>query len=167
ETFLGAKLTWAWPEGSKHAQLRELYQDLLAARRAWPALRDRQHTVARVLKTSTSQTIEDTPALLLLERGGDNGVLIAANLSMECLPLTTLQLKDKKPLLSTEDARYGGNRTSLPSPFGRCPQGEGAEHSSFSHACSPQSEHPPKSEEILQEILPHELLIFDLGRGQR
>ena len=54
ETFAAAKLAWAWPEGSPHAQLRQLYQDLLAARRQWPALRDRRHTSARLLSTLAS-----------------------------------------------------------------------------------------------------------------
>ena len=58
ETFLAAKLAWAWPEGSPQAQLRRLYQDLLAARRHWPALRDRRHTMARSsILCSTGETI--------------------------------------------------------------------------------------------------------------
>ncbi len=42
DTFAAAKLGWSWPEGSPQAQLRRLYRDLLAARRRWPALRDRR-----------------------------------------------------------------------------------------------------------------------------
>ena len=49
ETFLSAKLAWSWPEGSLQAKHRRLYQDLLAARRQWPALRDREHTNARLI----------------------------------------------------------------------------------------------------------------------
>ena len=32
-TFASARLNWSWPEGSRRAGLRHLYQDLLAARR--------------------------------------------------------------------------------------------------------------------------------------
>lgn len=114
-TFAAAKLHWAWPEGSAHAQRRLLYQDLLAARRRWPALRDRRHTKARLLGCPNSQN----PALLTLHRGGEDGLLAVANLTMETLPMPALELGGRPLLLSTEDARYGGARPLLPSPFGK------------------------------------------------
>ena len=82
ETFAAAKLAWAWPEGSSHAQLRQLYQDLLAARRRWPALRDRRHTHARLLNDSGDGR-DGQPALLVLQRGGDDGLLAVANLTAQ------------------------------------------------------------------------------------
>ena len=54
-TFAAAKLAWAWPEGSPQAQLRQLYQDLLRARRRWPAIRDRRHTAARLLRRGSAR----------------------------------------------------------------------------------------------------------------
>jgi maltooligosyltrehalose trehalohydrolase len=143
ETFAAAKLSWSWPEGSPQAQLRQLYQDLLAARRQWPALRDRRHTSARLVSTAMwhdhsrpcklpataegdaeTGTVEgglkaDTaeggcatrPTILLLERGGDHGRLLAvANLTAQTVPLAALELGEADLLLSTEDVRYGGDR---------------------------------------------------------
>ena len=103
-TFLAAKLAWAWPDGSAEAQLRQLYQDLLAARRRWPALRDRQHTVAQLVNDSLS----DHPSLLVVRRGRDEAILAAANLTTQEVSIAALPLEGKDLLLSTEDARYGG-----------------------------------------------------------
>ncbi len=110
QTFAAAKLGWAWPEGSAEAQLRQLYQDLLAARRRWPALRDRRHTTARVWTDPRSTDSECRPALLLLQRGGDDGLLAVANLTPQNLSIAALNLDGRQLLLSTEDARYGGER---------------------------------------------------------
>ena len=84
ETFAAAKLDWAWPEGSPQAQLRQLYQDLLAARRRWPALRDRRHTAARAAErpAELDRIGDGQPALLVLQRGGDDGLLAVANLTI-------------------------------------------------------------------------------------
>ena len=60
ETFLSAKLEWSWPEGSAHAKHRRLYQDLLAARRQWPALRDRQRTNARLIDPDSADQGDPT-----------------------------------------------------------------------------------------------------------
>jgi maltooligosyltrehalose trehalohydrolase len=107
-TFAAAKLSWAWPEGSTHAQRRRLYQDLLAARRNWPALADWRHTTARVLGNARDR--DGRPSLLLIQRGGDDGLLAVANLGATTLSLAAVELNDRKLLLSTEDTRYGGNR---------------------------------------------------------
>ncbi len=61
DTFLSAKLAWAWPEGSLQAKHRRLYQDLLSARRQWPALRDREHTIARLLDPDSGGQAADLP----------------------------------------------------------------------------------------------------------
>jgi maltooligosyltrehalose trehalohydrolase len=137
-TFAAARLDWAWPAGSPHAQLRHLYQDLLAARRQWPALGDRRHTRARLLTDSDSKDQKRRPALLRLERGGDDGILAVANLTANTLSLAALELSGREVLLSTEDARYGGSRGSLP-------EGEGT----------------------YRQILPHELLVFNGGGGRQ
>ncbi len=137
ETFAAAKLSWSWPEGSAQAQLRQLYQDLLAARRQWPALRDRRHTAARLANGDGTTTTGEGgcatgPPLLLLERGGDEGLLAVANLTAVAASLATLKPGGGHLLLSTEDARYGGVR---------------------------------RNDHSREEILPHELLIF-ASKGQ-
>jgi maltooligosyltrehalose trehalohydrolase len=106
ETFASAKLAWAWPAGSTNAQHRQLYQDLLTARRSWPALRDRRHTRAKLLNSSDVNLSD----LLVIQRGGDDGLLVVANLSAEKTSTAALELSGKKLMLSTEDTRYGGNR---------------------------------------------------------
>ena len=133
------RLPRTWPEGSAHARLRQLYQDLLAARRQWPALRDRRHTAARLVigdgrghcDVGTAEGgCATRPAILLLQRGGDDGLLAVANLAAEPVPLAALKLGGGHLLLSTEDARYGGARHD-------------------DHSC--------------EEILPYELLVFASG----
>jgi maltooligosyltrehalose trehalohydrolase len=107
-TFASAKLDWAWPEGSPQQARRQLYADLLAARRDWPALRDRRQTTARLLRGD--------PPLLLLRRGGEGGVLAVANLSPEAAHVPPGEIGGKRLLLSTEEARYGGSRNGDDSP---------------------------------------------------
>jgi maltooligosyltrehalose trehalohydrolase len=111
-TFAAAKLRWSWPEGSLHAQLRQLYRDLLAARRQWPALRDRQGMTARVIGNEDPDEPQPTgqPPVLVLKRGGDSGLLAVANLTAESVAFPPLELGSGRLLLSTEDVRYGGNR---------------------------------------------------------
>jgi maltooligosyltrehalose trehalohydrolase len=132
ETFVSARLDWAWPEGSPQAQRRNLYRDLLAARRSWPALRDRQHTTARLRKSPQAKT----PDLLVVHRGRGNALRIVANLSATTASIAALELEGRPLLLTTEDVRYGGSRTAI----------------------------LPKE---LNVVLPHELLVFDAGGGQR
>jgi maltooligosyltrehalose trehalohydrolase len=109
ETFLSAKLAWAWPDGSLQAKHRRLYEDLLAARRQWPALRDREHTNARLIDADLDNQ-DGRPSILLLERGGENGLLALANLSAKTAIYPHLELAGKHVMLSTEYVRYGGSR---------------------------------------------------------
>jgi maltooligosyltrehalose trehalohydrolase len=139
-TFAAAKLRWAWPEGSPHAQLRKLYEDLLAARRRWPALRDRRHTTARLVgmapgegdspvfaarklgqspfdaaKTGLSPfepPRSEPAAVLVLERGSEDGLVAVANLSPNATALPPRELAGRRLMLSTEDVRYGGSRAA-------------------------------------------------------
>lgn len=127
ETFAGAKLSWAWPEDSREAHLRQLYRDLLTARRQWPALRDRLHTSARnvvgTLRMSTGRTGDpqgrqscrhtECADYIVLQRGGDQGVLAVANLSANPTAMPAIELNDRELLLTTEDSRYGGARGAL------------------------------------------------------
>jgi maltooligosyltrehalose trehalohydrolase len=61
-TFASARLSWSWDDRDR-AGLRRLYNDLLTARRYWPALRDFHRRSARL--------IDD--AVLQLIRGGTEG----------------------------------------------------------------------------------------------
>jgi maltooligosyltrehalose trehalohydrolase len=131
ETFQRAKLSWQWPAGSLHAGIRCLYATLLGARRRWPALRDRQHTRARLvpvhglgtgaffgpeMPSPTTPTAEKgacplpPAALLILERGGAPGVLAVANLTAQCASACGVEHGERTLVLSSEEPRFGGAR---------------------------------------------------------
>jgi maltooligosyltrehalose trehalohydrolase len=110
DTFAAAKIAWSWPEGSFNAQLRLLYKDLLAARRKWPALKDRSHTVACMVNKLDSAENTDQAGVMSIERGKNGELLAVANLSAKSLPLPLLELEGKRPIISTEDVGYGGER---------------------------------------------------------
>ncbi len=110
ETFQSALLEWSWPPDSLQGKLRLLYQDLLAARRHWPPLRDRRHTAASMVDASRAQ--HGTPKLLVIERGDTEKIIAYANLGKDVLQLSTQysSRRTRYPILSTEDCRYGGTR---------------------------------------------------------
>jgi maltooligosyltrehalose trehalohydrolase len=102
ETFASAKIAWRWPEGSPEAGLRRLYRDLLGYRRTWPALRDREHTVARLLDESES--------ILELKRGALPAIVTWANLTSSPQAISWPLPRGQQLLLSTAEPRYGGDR---------------------------------------------------------
>ncbi|MCU0977745.1 MAG: malto-oligosyltrehalose trehalohydrolase [Pirellulaceae bacterium] len=108
ETFASAGLSWSWPDGSPQAGIRNLYRDLLAARRRWPPLRGRSPAVARLVPVQDFHG--DERVLLALQRGSDGELLACANLTPLELPLA-VDVGGRRRLLSTEDQRYGGGRT--------------------------------------------------------
>ncbi len=101
-TFAAARLSWSWPEGTPRAALRRLYQDLLAARRRWPALRDYQHRRARLLPDPA------TGPVLELCRGEDAALRAFFNLGGQRHPLPPPA--GQTLLFSSEAVRYGGSR---------------------------------------------------------
>jgi maltooligosyltrehalose trehalohydrolase len=107
-TFESAKLTWQWPEGTFPARLRRLVRDLLQARRTWPPLQDRQHTVAQVVPNQDRP--DEEPKILLVERGASPRLLAMANLSAERQPLPKVDRPDDELRFSTEASVYGGTR---------------------------------------------------------
>jgi maltooligosyltrehalose trehalohydrolase len=126
ETFSAAKLDWTWPEGTDRFKRRLLYQDLLKIRKQWPTPAAKQHTTARLLKSPGNEDRD----LLLFNRGGDNGLLIAANLTQNVASTADLPIGKTRLLLSTEDVRYGGVRSAAQSaeclfPFEAMVLGEG------------------------------------------
>jgi maltooligosyltrehalose trehalohydrolase len=110
ETFVSARLSWSWPEGTPRAGLRRLYHDLLAARRQWPALRDFEERSARLMPDT-----ENGPVLELLRgpAGSDKQMRILFNLSEQPQPLPDSPLPGQCALFSSEASRYGGSRKDL------------------------------------------------------
>ena len=51
-TFAASRLSWSWESDPHRSGLRRLYQDLLQARREWPALRDYVQRTACLLQTA-------------------------------------------------------------------------------------------------------------------
>jgi maltooligosyltrehalose trehalohydrolase len=116
-TFATARLTWSWPEGSARAGLRRLYQDLLAARRAWPALRDFRLGAARLLPDRRSSVLE-------LLRGGQSASADAVqaffNLTAQSQPCGSVH-PGATHLLRSEAACYGGQQTEALPRAELCP----------------------------------------------
>jgi maltooligosyltrehalose trehalohydrolase len=110
ETFAATQLAWSWPEGTAAAGLRRLYGDLLAARRTWPALRDSTQRTARLLPD------EDQGVVLELVRSGvesgAEGIHALFNLTGERQPLPIVPAAASQVLLSSESARYLGERSA-------------------------------------------------------
>jgi maltooligosyltrehalose trehalohydrolase len=104
-TFTASRLTWAWPAGSPQAGLRQLYRDLLSARKKWPALRDWASRQARLI------SLGENSLVLQLIRGGtspdaENALLCYFNLTNSPQPL---EIPNHLTLLfSSEAAAYHG-----------------------------------------------------------
>jgi maltooligosyltrehalose trehalohydrolase len=164
KTFAAAKLDWAWPDGSAQSQLRRLYQDLLAARRNWPALRDRRRTRARLLSGSSSKDSAGEGVLLLLQRGGAGGLLVVANLTARNMSINKFyQLGATAGLSGSAENTVGqANRGTRILDLDRALAG-GKLLLSTEDARYGGGRLPNHS---LNEILPHEALIFDGGGEQ-
>jgi maltooligosyltrehalose trehalohydrolase len=106
ETFRAARLAWSWPEGTIHANLRRLYQDLLKMRKRLSALRDFQRNPAHLLPDP-----ENGPVVRLL-RGPLQGekVQVFFNLDGQPQSLPGVPHQGQKLLFSSEAPPYGGNR---------------------------------------------------------
>lgn len=110
ETFESCRLTWQWPAGSAAHGLRRLYQDLLKARRTWPALagtvRERRCELV---------TANDQGNIIRLTRFGDQaGDSLDAWFNLDNRPIDlTSFVGSGHALLSTEEDRYGGQRRHL------------------------------------------------------
>jgi maltooligosyltrehalose trehalohydrolase len=104
-SFAASRLDWSWPPRSDREATRLLYQDLLAARRRWPALRDFVHRTARLLPD------EETAAVLHLTRGtGGDALDCYLNLTDRAQPLP--EGAGREVLFSSEARRYRGERTA-------------------------------------------------------
>lgn len=109
-TFGSARLSWSWPQGTPRAGLRRLYQDLLAARREWPALHDYERRTSRLLPDAATG-----PVLELVRGSNASGVQarILFNLSAQTQPLPSHPASREQFLFSSESSRYCGNRKDL------------------------------------------------------
>jgi maltooligosyltrehalose trehalohydrolase len=108
-TFNASRLTWAWPAGTVHAGMRQMYGDLLRARRSWPALRNFTDRATRLLPDADHATV------LELIRGGSKaepGKTVRAyfNLTDRPQPLPQPARDGEKVLFCSEARRYGGGR---------------------------------------------------------
>jgi maltooligosyltrehalose trehalohydrolase len=105
-TFAAARLSWCWPAGSPRAGLRQLYTDLLAARRLWPALRDSDERRARLVPD------EESGPVLALTRGSRGSLQCIFNLSGTAQPLPAgLAGGGLRPLFRSESPRYTADET--------------------------------------------------------
>jgi maltooligosyltrehalose trehalohydrolase len=98
-TFDSARLSWCWDDGCT-AGLRQLYTDLLLARRTWPPLLNRRDVEAVLLSCPGGGQV------LQIVRGGEPSVVAFANLAPQpvvCPPSAARHL-----LLSTEFPLYSG-----------------------------------------------------------
>jgi maltooligosyltrehalose trehalohydrolase len=93
-TFRSAVLSWRWDDPTR-AGLRRLYADLLAARRAWPPLRD-------FVRRTASRTADGT--VLELTRGAGGELRAAFNLTDRPVPWSP----GGTVLFRSEAGRYGG-----------------------------------------------------------
>jgi maltooligosyltrehalose trehalohydrolase len=100
-TFAASHLSWSWAKPQR-AGLRQLYADLLAARRAWPALGDYTHRTVRLVPDG------EPFAVLELLRGA--ALRVCCNLTKERQPVPTAAPAGTV-LFSSEAARYQGTRT--------------------------------------------------------
>jgi maltooligosyltrehalose trehalohydrolase len=85
--------------------LRNLYRDLLRARKAWPALKDFRRRPARLLPS------DDRPNVVELVRG-DGVVRAYFNITAAHQPLPARMPDEHMFLFCSESHRYGGARTS-------------------------------------------------------
>jgi maltooligosyltrehalose trehalohydrolase len=114
-TFEACRLTWSWEATPHKAGLRRLYQDLLAARRFWPALQNFTQRAARLLPGTMPE------ALLELRRGAltaqsDQALQVYSNLTAVPQPCPDPQRLTR--LWSSEAAPYNGARDAR-TPLGQ------------------------------------------------
>jgi maltooligosyltrehalose trehalohydrolase len=108
-TFASAILSWAWPEGSHQAGLRQLYRDLLTARRRWPPLK--KHLSPKPRLVSHGGSSDDDPSdVLLLAYPDESRYQVCANLAPNSVPRPEPPPPDTVLLCSSANRCYGGQR---------------------------------------------------------
>jgi maltooligosyltrehalose trehalohydrolase len=112
-TYIESRLSWAWEQSEFQTGLRQLYQDLLQARRQWPAFRNYHQRAARLWPNPQHASV------LELVRGGVDGtsqetITCFFNLTdqLQSLPQTGMP-SNFVPIFRSEQTRYGaGGRES-------------------------------------------------------
>ena len=107
KTFQAAQLTWRWDEGTPQAGMRRLYEDLLSARRTWPALAADSPTLACLTRWPDSGA---DARVLELQRGRGAELIAWANLTAQVVPIPEAARAGKSLRLTTAAQRYGGPR---------------------------------------------------------
>lgn len=106
-TFEQAKLSWSWSANTPQAGLRQLYSELLAARRRFDPLQDFIHRRAELQPGSSGENV------LVLHRGmpadPDFQVISVFNLSSLPVLAPAPSHLTHRVLLRSEDLRFGGN----------------------------------------------------------
>ncbi len=107
-SFAASRLSWSWAGNAHREGMRRLYQDLLAVRRRWPALRDFTRRSSRLLPD------EQRAAVLELVRGGpatEESLRCYFNLTAEAQVLPGVE-SGHVLLFSSEAERYDGGRVA-------------------------------------------------------
>jgi maltooligosyltrehalose trehalohydrolase len=108
QTFKSAVLSWSWPDGTERAGMRRLYADLLAARRAWPAMRDFTNRQARLHGGGNDGAVVEL-VRGVGSAGGGGSLRALFNLTDRPQPLPGGRAGGAEaPLFSSEAAKYGG-----------------------------------------------------------
>ena len=116
-TFRASKLRWEERDAAPHAALLQLHRELLALRASAPALLTRERGCFTVVPLGGDDSVR---ALALRRMSRDGGQLLAvvnfgASLDIALGDGAATQAPDGRrwePVLSTEDARFGGNGTA-------------------------------------------------------
>jgi maltooligosyltrehalose trehalohydrolase len=110
QTFDSAKLSWAWPDGSRYAGLRRLYYDLLVLRRYWLPLGESQSHDSYLLENWHDRS----PVLRLVRKmatdGPERELTAYFNLSGQPQTLPDAERPVGKRLLCSEAVCFGGSR---------------------------------------------------------
>jgi maltooligosyltrehalose trehalohydrolase len=101
-TFAASRLSWSWESDPHRSGLRRLYQDLLRARREWPALRDYVQRTACLLPTAD-------PVLELI-RGAKSQHSVRALFNLSAQEQTITDAGLGRLRWSSEAERYHGVR---------------------------------------------------------
>jgi len=104
DTFGSAVVSWNWVNDRQRNGLRRLYQDLLKARRSWPALVERHVPSADIIRGPSGEPC------LRLALGSAGSLEVCANLSRAVLELPPPAQAGAVSLFSSASHAYGGDR---------------------------------------------------------
>jgi maltooligosyltrehalose trehalohydrolase len=103
-TFRASRLSWSWPPDSAQAGLRNLYHDLLLARRQWPPLGDWTNRSSRLWPDpATGGVLELIRGGIVPMTGRTLRALFNVTKEVQSVPPET---RDEHLLFSSESARY-------------------------------------------------------------